>query len=114
MKKLIQDNVALAFRSLGDLLNVAYYRPAGIFDPATNVLSVQPEVTVRCVAVSYSTREIDGSVIKSGDLKAIFELASLDIDLQESGALRIYDQVWQIKNISRDPADATLTVQLRR
>lgn len=91
------------------------YVEKGVYDPATNTTStnVQTDTTVKAVRMEYKNHQLDGEVVKKGDIKLIVEaIDTLLINLD--GKMIIDSEVWQIINIMKTkPATKVVYYELQ-
>lgn len=89
--------------------------------PNTTTLTGAPteaekKYTCRALLSSYTEDQMDGTTVQRGDRKALILGGSLpdNVDPEPNDRLTAEDQEWQIVHVTRDPAAATFTCQVRR
>ena len=86
------------------------------YDPETRkVETVWTAYVCNVVVDEYRASQIDGTLIKAGDKKAL--IARLDVGFEPTAGkdrLRIGNEQWEIVDVGSDPVRATYSLQVRR
>jgi hypothetical protein len=86
------------------------------YDPVTDTYTGGETVThtFRAVRGQYATRDIDGTVIQTGDMRLKVAQAELDITPDIGETVTVNDTDWQIVDRRQDAVEAVVTLQVRK
>ena len=76
---------------------------AGTYDPATDTTSgaTTTDHSVIGVLLSYRTADIDGTLIKSGDMRFLFSASGLSFVPDPTCVVIVNSYVWHVQNVRR-------------
>lgn len=116
MRAAIQAAVGAAFAAMSDLkTSVTYRRGAGSYSPTTG--QVTPGATTHTVLgifFDFESNQIDNVAIRATDKQFLFEASQIAFEPSLTDKIQSGSTVWEIKNLSKDPAGATWTLQIRK
>ena len=117
-KATVQSAVLAAFSAVGDIkktVTLVRNNSNPTYNPATGATtSSTTSYQFDCVVTGYDRDEIDGENILATDIQVILPQSSLSVVPALKDTLTIDSVTCNIKNISKDPADATWVIQARR
>ena len=106
-----------AIGSAGGLLSVTLHkRVPGTRNPVDLAAGIVPTFTAYvCEGVisDYSNREIDGTLIQTGDRQVLILASGLAVDPAPDDRVTVEGKTYQLVSVSRDPARAAFTCVAR-
>ena len=117
LKTLIQNSVDIAFNVVSDLTTVVTLRQKGAatYDPSTGVVtSAETDTTISVIVDKYDAAEVDNQIIQANDLKILVNQSDVTTDIAHEDKIIIGTDSYKIMNISKDPAEATYELQIRK
>jgi len=89
--------------------NGGYYASTNSFLDSSEV-----ETTLKGVKLNYNLSQVDGEIIKKGDLRLIIEAVSLETNPTVDDKIKFGDDVWEIKSVKiLKPANIVLLYDLQ-
>jgi len=111
--------VASAFTAIGDIPeSCTYRRTSSAYNTSTgtNVVTNTDYTIAKAVFLAYESMEIDKVTILASDQKFLIQASSLPVASVNIATDQIIDssgKIFNILRISKDPAEATIKLQLR-
>lgn len=118
LRSVIANAVSAAYTALGDIPRaVTYRRTSSVYNTSTgtNVVTNTDYTIAKALLLSFENMEIDKNLILASDRKLLIKAADLPVSSVAIATDYILDgsTVYSILRVTKDPADATIKLQLR-
>lgn len=118
LKEIVQNAALSAFNSIGNLKETVTYkaRTSSGYTPGSGPTGGTSSYTVtKAVFIDYKSNEIDGEVIRANDRRLLILASDLAVTPKtDDWVERTGGEIWVIKNIGIDPAQAVWDLQTRK
>jgi hypothetical protein len=117
LQAIVKSATQSAFTAIGDIPRSCTYHPKGAttYVPSTGAVTEgsQSDETVSFVFAHYQINEVDGSIVKTGDQKALIPVENLTAVPKIEDYLTENSVRWNVMNVATDPAKALWILQVR-
>ena len=114
----LKNAAVAAFVAIDDIPKSCTYHPKGAtsYNPATGAVTEgsQSDETVSFVFAGFTIDEIDGTTIKSSDMKALIPFSNISATPKVEDYLTENSVRWNVMGKRKDPADALWILHVRK